>query len=302
MTSILRQESNIENVYAENCSEQLAEIMFLLRTFPVVSLDTEFPGHVYPLPSPSSCRDDRDRLYQHMYNNVTATTPIQIGISLFDHRGNRPPGTNTWQFNLKFDRATDTQNLDSIAFLEKHRVNFKQLATHGIEPSFLGELLEASSLVGNKNIQWVTFQGAYDFAYLLKCMCPASFPSSYEEFMKQISINFPYFTDIKYWDTLENSGVEMGGLKALAKRLGLGSKAKSLGSHQAGADAVLTGMVYREMFHNKSNLDTGTSIGNKFHGLEGTTIQLALNTLLKYSKSPNAYFKHLQETLHDIEI
>jgi CCR4-NOT transcription complex subunit 7/8 len=297
------QDSNIENVYAENCSEKLAEISCLLRRFPVVSLDTEFPGHVCPLPPPSSCRDDRDRLYQHMYNNVTATTPIQIGISLFDSRGNRPHGTNTWQFNMKFDRAIDTQNLDSIAFLEKHGVNFKRLATDGIEPRYFGEFLNASGLVGNKNLVWVNFQGAYDFAYLLKCLYPSCFPTSFEEFKQQISIHFPDFMDIKYWATLENYGKEAGGLKAIAKNLGLSSQAANLGSHQAGADAVLTGLVYFELFKGQSNVEAGTGICNRFHGLEDPTVQLALNKLSMHIKSPNTYPK--QEKLRawfDVEM
>jgi CCR4-NOT transcription complex subunit 7/8 len=264
-----------------------------------VCIDTEFPGHIYPLPPETFFRDVRDRAYVHMWNNVKVTTPIQIGFALFDENGNRPEGTCVWQFNMKFTRATATQNLDSIAMLENHGIDFELLETRGIDPQRFGDLLNDSALSGNKNITWVNFQGAYDFAYLMKCVChrfTEPVPIKYEDFGKQMMAYFPRVIDIKFVFSFQDKEIQ-GGLKKFAKSLGLGVEAGNLQLHQAGTDAYLTGLCFFRMQSLKWQSPThGPSdfqqIGNLmerfincFYGLSEPTLSRALEKLPGYLHS-----------------
>ena len=49
-------------------------------------------------------------------------------------------------------------------------IQFEKMKTKGIDYMDFAEFFEASGFVYNKNIKWIAFHGASDFAYLLKLL------------------------------------------------------------------------------------------------------------------------------------
>ena len=125
-------------------------------------MDTEFPGVVFPCPKNTS-----DFYYQYIKTNVDKLNLIQLGITLTNSKGERPPNTSTWQFNLKFDKDREDHSTESISLLENCGINFNKLKKEGIPYELFGEYLLNSGMVLNENLTWISFNGLSDFAYLL---------------------------------------------------------------------------------------------------------------------------------------
>ena len=76
------------------------QISQLVSDYPFVAMDTEFPGIVAkPIGNFSSMDEYK---YQLVKCNVDLLKMIQLGVTLFDAQGNRPPGVCTWQFNFRW--------------------------------------------------------------------------------------------------------------------------------------------------------------------------------------------------------
>ena len=95
-------EDKIIDVYEDNFIKEIKRIGKYLKQYPYIGMDTEFPGIVYPCTSISS-----DFYYQFIKTNVDKLKLIQLGITLTNAKGEQPPNTATWQFNLKFDIDKD---------------------------------------------------------------------------------------------------------------------------------------------------------------------------------------------------
>ena len=54
--------------------------------------------------------------------------------------------------------------------LQDAGINFDNLKQEGIEPLVLGDYLTSSGLVLNEDARWITFHGAFDYAYLIKIL------------------------------------------------------------------------------------------------------------------------------------
>ncbi len=59
----------------------------------------------------------QQREYLRIKANVDIMKVIQIGITLADENGKLPEPISTWQFNFKFDLASDRKSNTSIAML-----------------------------------------------------------------------------------------------------------------------------------------------------------------------------------------
>jgi len=164
---------------------------------------------------------------------------IQVGITICDHDGNFPPDIATWQFNLKFDLTADQYSNESIALLSNSGINFESLAHNGIPLDIFGEYLITSGLLLNDDVYWVSFHGAYDFAYLLKVITGLPLPENETTFFECLKLYFPHYFDIRYLvryvDNLRGSLSKLG-QELNINRIGI--------QHQAGSDSILTSEIF----------------------------------------------------------
>lgn len=100
-----------------------------------------------------------------------------------------------------------------------------------------GEMLVSSGLILNEEIKWISFHGAYDFAYLLKVITNQPLPDKESYFLDLMQIYFPIYYDVRY--LVKNNF--RGSLSKLAQEYDI----MRIGSqHQAGSDSVLTAEIY----------------------------------------------------------
>lgn len=246
--------------------------------------DTEFPGIVgRPM---GGFRGKSDYHYQCLRVNVDLLKVIQIGISLFNDKGETPPerpnpaaiemGPNgrrtagqgqiplTWQFNFKYSLKTEMYNQASIESLQQAGIDFNLLERDGIEPTAFASLLTTSGLVCFDDVNWLSFHGGYDFGYLTKILSDNVLPKDEYEFDAIMKKWFPKTFDVKhlmkYAVKLHNSGMltptDPGSAEVMQKfeqKSGLESIAEALkvkrvgAAHQAGSDSLLTGKVFFQL-------------------------------------------------------
>lgn len=98
--------SSMTHVWSWNLEDELKKIAFLVtqQNFNYIGIDTEFPGFIYANPDPKYNGRHGRILYENVKDNVDCMNVIQIGMTLFDEKGNLCSlENNTWQFNFKFD-------------------------------------------------------------------------------------------------------------------------------------------------------------------------------------------------------
>ncbi|OUC40487.1 CAF1 family ribonuclease [Trichinella nativa] len=250
-SSILRRsdETRIRDVWSHNLLLEFRKIMRLLPDYPVVAMDTEFPG-VVARPY-GEFRSSVDYQYQLMRANVDLLKIIQIGLSFFNHQGETPSECSTWQ--------EDMYAQDSIALLQKSGIDFKRLETDGINPIDFAELMYGSGLLLLDNVQWISFHSGYDFGYLVKMLTNRNLPNNETDFFIILRRFFPNIFDLKY--LMKSTRHLKGGLQEIADQMKvlnersftfvertLFYKVRRVGpQHQAGSDSLLTGKVYFKM-------------------------------------------------------
>lgn len=251
-------ESKIIDVYEENFTSEIKRIGKYLKQYSYIGMDTEFPGIVYPCTSNSP-----DFYYQYIKTNVDKLNLIQLGITLTNSKGERPPNTSTWQFNLKFDKEKEKHSTESISLLENCGINFFRTKNEGIPYDLFGEYLTISGMVLNENLTWISFNGLSDFAYLLKALTGDALPDTVDEFLNLMKIFFPTAYDIKY--LINENETYKGGLNKIAKELNIERHGEV---HQAGSDSLVTSQVFLKLIENNSINKTDLNLGkNILYGI-----------------------------------
>ncbi|XP_053953540.1 CCR4-NOT transcription complex subunit 7 isoform X2 [Anastrepha obliqua] len=253
------EECGIRDVWKHNLEEEFRTIRKVVQKYHYVAMDTEFPGVVArPV---GEFRSTADYHYQLLRCNVDLLRIIQLGLTFMDDEGKTPPGYSTWQFNFKFNLSEDMYAQDSIDLLQNSGIQFKKHEEDGIDPLDFAELLMSSGIVLVDNIKWLCFHSGYDFGYLLKLLTDQNLPSDESEFFELLRIYFPNIYDIKY--LMKSCKNLKGGLQEVADQLEL----RRVGpQHQAGSDALLTGMAFfkmREMFF-EDNIDNAKYCGHLY--------------------------------------
>ena len=227
----------IRDVYADNLHQAMDELIELIDDYPFIAMDTEFPGVVArPV---GNFKSASDYTYQTLRCNVDLLRIIQLGITLSDEHGRRPPNVHTYQFNFYFNMEQDMHAQDSIDLLAKSGIDFAKLARGGVPVDEFGERLVSSGLVLNPKIRWISFHSAYDFGYLLKLLTCDALPVEETAFQSQLRIFFPVIFDIKYM--MKSCRGLKGGLQDVADEVGV----ERIGpQHQAGSDALLTSETF----------------------------------------------------------
>ncbi|WVZ15297.1 hypothetical protein V8G54_012863 [Vigna mungo] len=112
------------------------------------------------------------------------------------------------------------------------------------------ELMMISGLLCNNHIQWITFHGAYDFAYLVKVLShrflrmQPILPPNLGSFLHLVKFFFGHEVyDVKH--LVKFCPNLYGGLDKVSKSLGLDNSAKK--SHHTGSDSLVTLNVFNEI-------------------------------------------------------
>ena len=223
----------IIEVYEDNFIEQIKNIGDLLEDYNYIGVDTEFPGTVFRLENRTE-----DFYYKSLKKNVDKLKLIQLGITLTNEKGEYPKNYpyHTWQFNLEFDKDTELYNDESMDMLKKCGINFDKLKKKGIKHNIFAQYFMISNLVLNPDVHWVSFQGSYDFGYLLKLLINTDLPQTEDEFVNSLNLYFINFYDIRVI-VKDNDNLLKKGLSRLAELLEVRREGQE---HQAGSDSMVT--------------------------------------------------------------
>ncbi|WJX79557.1 hypothetical protein P8452_62667 [Trifolium repens] len=231
------------SVWNSNLESEFVLIRSLIDSYPLISMDTEFPGVIVRADS---------------------------GDPSFKHRGNLPTlGTKSyiWEFNFKdFDVARDDHAVDSVEMLRRQGIDFEKNREFGIDSVRFAELMMASGLVCDDSVSWVTFHSAYDFGYLVKLLTQRALPEDLEEFLLIVKVFFgDKVFDVKH--LMRFCSNLHGGLDRVCQSLKV---ERIIGkSHQAGSDSLLTLHAFqniRELYFGKA--DGFVKYAGVLYGLE----------------------------------
>lgn len=160
----------VREVWNDNLDAEFALIRNVVDQYPLVAMDTEFPGVVArPV---GNFKNSREYHYKALKMNVDMLKLIQLGLTFTDPQGNLPRWNGelcVWQFNFKgFRLADDVYAQDSIELLKQSGIDFQQNEQRGIDVMRFGELLMTSGIVLNEDIRWITFHRCAD-RHLSEC-------------------------------------------------------------------------------------------------------------------------------------
>lgn len=262
--SLDNESCGIQNVWAHNLEDEFKVIRSIVKHYPYIAMDTEFPGVVArPIGEfKSTC----DYQYHLLKVNVDLLRIIQLGLTFMDEDGKPRPGISTWQFNFRFNLQEDMYAQDSIELLTNSGIQFKKHEEDAIDVFEFAELLITSGIVLNENVKYLSFHSGYDFGYLLKMLTNTSLPSDEADFFDLLKIYFPVIYDVKY--LMKSCKDLKGGLQEVADQMEISRIGPQ---HQAGSDSLLTGAAFfkmRELFF-EDNIDDVKYCGH-LYGL-GTT-------------------------------
>ncbi|XP_042423305.1 uncharacterized protein LOC122010904 [Zingiber officinale] len=239
----------VRSVWAHNLDEEFALIRSAVPFHPFVALDTEYPGVVVASKNPY-CTLTLPQRYELIRANVEALRIVQVGLTLSDAAGNLPcviysDGTcvsYVWEFNFRdFDISRDRYAPSSVELLKANGIDFQKNQIWGIDSCRFAQNLATSGLLSFGHfspVSWVTFQGAYDFAFLVKMLtCDCKLPKTVREFLHLVHFFFgKRVFDVKHL---------YGGLERVASTVGV---ERAVGSrHQSGSDSLLTWQVFYQI-------------------------------------------------------
>ncbi|KZV28419.1 hypothetical protein F511_03222 [Dorcoceras hygrometricum] len=262
----------IRSVWSSNLESEFRIIRGIIDGYPVVSMDTEFPGVVFHHHSRNPNPLDH---YHTLKSNVDALKLIQVGITLSDSSGNLPDLGSpdhcfVWEFNFRdFDIALDDHAPASIDLLRHQGIDFVRNREQGVCTYRFAQLMMSSGLVCNEKVTYITFHSGYDFGYLIKALTGKSLPSTVYEFLSLLRIFFGNNDyDVKH--LMKFCQGLHGGLDRVAQSLGVERVAGYC--HQAGSDSLLTWHAFQKIrnvyFSNLVNGDFPVEYAGVLYGLE----------------------------------
>eukprot|EP00440_Ansanella_granifera_P069964 gb/GFBE01075908.1/.p1 GENE.gb/GFBE01075908.1/~~gb/GFBE01075908.1/.p1 ORF type:complete len:551 (+),score=112.64 gb/GFBE01075908.1/:1-1653(+) len=256
-------EHQINEVWSWNFDPEFNELLAAVSACgedAVVALDTEFPGFLREEKQSAK----RSARYEALRQNCDNLRPIQLGISVANSDGELH---GTWSFNLAFDVQMDLHTEESVAFLMAAGLDFPRHAREGIDPAKLGRWLAGSTLVGQRGSKprWVTFQGLYDFGYILRLITNWHLPPDENSFDELRDAFFPVQYELR--DELPR-----GSLDSLLRDFGIERHGQP---HTAGSDALATLELYHEVARQGARIrypsfSEASTAASSFHiGMEG---------------------------------
>ncbi|KAF8666005.1 hypothetical protein HU200_054094 [Digitaria exilis] len=225
----------VTKVTAANLETELRVIAILLRRYPIIVIDTEYPGTVHrPPPRRRESDLSHGERYALVKANVDELPIVQLGITLCDAEGKLPLAMDAygrtvepiWEFTFSdFDMRHGRYAQESVAFLVSQGVDFDGARRDGVSSAVFATKFAAvvAPTRVRGDLTWVAFGGAYDFAYLVKMLSGSQpLPETLHEFMVWTrNLLGGRLFDAKYM--AEHSGradLCIGGLRRMASRLG----------------------------------------------------------------------------------
>ena len=219
--------SDIIEVYEDNFLKEIKMISSLIKEYNHIGISTEYPSMKYKLETMP-----KDYDYKTMKMNIDSTKMIQFGITLTNSKGEYPKDYHTWQFNFKFDKEEDKITQSSLNLLEQCGIDFTRLKNKGIPHKLFIQYFLVSGLVINPDVKWISFNGCYDFGYLIKLLISEVLPETKEEFLNLLNLYFCNYYDIKIM--LKRIGDLQEGKNNLLQELEIIKNGKT---HKAGKDS-----------------------------------------------------------------
>ncbi|EOA38936.1 hypothetical protein CARUB_v10011336mg [Capsella rubella] len=226
-------------VWRSNVDDEMARMKLCLKSFPLIAFDTEYPGMIIPTFIDSS----DEEWFIALKGNVENTKLIQCGFTLFNSKGEIG---GTWEFNFSnFGDPSDSRNDASIEFLRRHGLDLQRIRDHGIDMfgyAFFPKLM--AMFRSQRLVEFITFQGAYDFAYLLCILNNGKLPDTHGEFALEV---------VKVFGLVYDTKVMAGYCHGLGEHLGLSKLAQLLNitrvgrAHHAGSDSLVTALVFTKL-------------------------------------------------------
>ena len=220
----------IREVWAQNLQLELLELSYaMLMAGPeaLIAIDTEFPGVLQE----DAWKKADDLQYLAMKESVDLMPPIQVGLAVGKH--GRCLGA--WNFNLSYNLEEELHTDASVEFLMAAGIDFERHAKEGIDGRLLGAAFQESKLLSSS---WVTFQGLYDLAYLVKLLLPGPLPDTSHDFQSLVRQSCASHHELRDF-------LPQGSLASLMERHGVMRKGRA---HAAGSDALGT----LELFYRSS--------------------------------------------------
>ena len=193
-----------------------------------IAVDTEYPAYEYQI---------NDAIpFIFLRNNVNPSFAIQVAFTLFSEQHQQV--ISTYQYNLKFkssgyhfgakkNDATRNQNL-------------------GVEPSLFYQSLASSSILGDRNITFITLHGGIDYGYMIKGLTGQKISPNVDSFLNSHEKYFPRSVDLR--EVLrDHEEYACKGLQALVDWQGVHVPRGSGTPHTAGWDALATALVYLKL-------------------------------------------------------
>ena len=262
--NVTNDQLGIIEVYEDNFIDEIKNLSSLLDDFNYIGMDTEFPGTVFQIENITE-----DFYYKQLKKNVDKLKLIQLDITLTTEKGEYPKNYpyHTWQFNLEFDKDTELYKDESVDMLKKCGIDFDKLKKKGIKHNIFAQYFMVSNLVLNPDVHWVSFQGSYDFGYLLKLLINMDLPQTEDEFTDLLNTYFINYYDIRVI-VKDNDNLIKKGLNRLAEILEVRREGQE---HQAGSDSMVTidvffklkkrGLVGENKFKEAKNILYGIGMG-----------------------------------------
>ncbi|KAK9140657.1 hypothetical protein Scep_010338 [Stephania cephalantha] len=266
----------VRKIWAHNASEEFSWIRVAITTLQCrwITIDTEFPGVIYrPTAEAIRSNDAVEERYNVVKKNVDELKLIQLGFTLSDSHGHLPDFATefryVWEVNFKgFDASSDPHAPESIELLRSQGVNIEKHMAEGVNYRPFAELMYQAGLI-NQGMNWVTFHGCYDFAYLLKVMSSGQrLPENVENFYSKLRQYFGRFYDVKHMAKF-CEGL-FGGLDKIAATLQVERVVGK--SHCAGSDSLLTWQVFTALCHYCYSTDyLLAEVSDVLYGLQSVT-------------------------------
>lgn len=215
----------------------------------VIAFDTEFPGCARDMPRYASLESQ----HKSLRDSVDVLQPIQLGLAVAVNRVLR----GVWNFNMRFDLATDLHTEAAVSFLSEAGIDFSKHASEGIDAVMFGHELANSPLVGRRGNDggdgdgnrggcgsgsagtivsratlplWVTFAGLYDRGYLLKLLTDEHLPRELCAFDALLAELCPWHCELRNY-------LPFGSLQSLLEKHSVERRGVA---HTAGSDALAT--------------------------------------------------------------